>query len=117
MSVHLLKLMVCLGTSYCVALQPYMCYKFSMLFLKDLGVKGCLLGICYTWKARCLVPPNSVLAIFNMPFFELVAPMCQIYLCQENVLVFLLQYLLNQFEVHMKLYPPLGKCRWPSTFI
>lgn len=108
---HLLKLIGCLGTSCWVAVQPYICYKFSMLFLKDSGVKGCFLGICYTWKARCLVPPNSVLVIFNMPFLELVAPICLIYLCQENVVVFLLQYLLNQFKVCVILYPPFGKCR------
>lgn len=34
-----------------------------------------------------------------MPFWELVALRCQIYLCQENVLVLLLQCLLDQFGV------------------
>lgn len=65
------------------------------------------------------VPPSSysVLLIFNIPFFELGAPMCLIYLCQENVVVFSLQYLLNQFEVCMILCSSFGKCRWTSTFI
>lgn len=69
-------------------------------------VKGCPLGICYTCKSRCLIPPNSHLVIFNIPFFELVAPMHLIYLCQENV--FLLRCLLSEFEVHRNLYPPFG---------
>lgn len=69
-------------------------------------VKGRPLGICYTWKSRCLIPPNSLLVIFNIPFFELVAPMHLIYLCQENV--FLLRCLLNEFEVRRNLYPPFG---------
>lgn len=68
---------------------------------KRLGCEGMSPVICFTLKGSCLAPPNSVLVILNMPFFEVVAPMCLIHLCQENVFVFLLQYLLNCFELHM----------------
>lgn len=52
-----------------------------------------------------------------MPFLEPVALRCQIYLCQESVLVLLLQCLIDQFGAHVILYPSLGKCRWTLTFL
>lgn len=67
-SLHILKLIRCLGTPDCVAPQPYICHKFRILFLKGWGVMWCLLWICYTWKARCIPPPNSVLVIFQYAF-------------------------------------------------
>lgn len=52
-----------------------------------------------------------------MPFLEPGALRCQIYFCQENVLLLLLQCLLDQFGVLVILHPPLGKCRWTWTFL
>lgn len=67
-SLLLLKLIRCLGTPDCVVPQPYICCRFRILSLKGWSVMGCLLWVCHTWKARCILPPNSILAIFPYAF-------------------------------------------------